>query len=78
MTLLNVIDSDKILTVNSIWENKFFESWAKVDAALVWKLWENQNWKQKTKKTKISNIMVPFFLYNKSYHFSNIIIIRVE
>ena len=43
MTLLEVIDYDEIVTLNSIWENKFLEPSAKVDAALVWKLWENQN-----------------------------------
>ena len=43
MTLLDVIDSDEIRTVNSMWENKFFEPWAKGGEALVRKLWENQN-----------------------------------
>ena len=47
MTLLDVIDLDKIWTVNetvnSMWEKKIFEPWAKVGAALVWNLWENQN-----------------------------------
>ena len=43
MTLLDVIDLDEILKVNSMWENKFLEPWAKTGAALVWKLWENQN-----------------------------------
>ena len=43
MTLLDVIDLDKILTVNSMWENKFFEPWVEVGVALVWNLWENQN-----------------------------------
>ena len=43
MTLLYIIDLDEILTVNSMWENKFLEPWVKVDAILVWKLWENQN-----------------------------------
>ena len=42
MILLDVFDFDKILTVNSIWENKFYEPWAKVGAALVWKLWKKQ------------------------------------
>ena len=54
MTLLEVIDLDKILTVNSMWENKFFEPWAQVGAALVWNLWKNQNLKkQLNKKTQI-------------------------
>ena len=43
MTLLNFIDLDEILTVNSMWENKFFEPWSKVGAALTWKLWWKQN-----------------------------------
>ena len=43
MTLLDVVDLDETSTVNSMWENKFFEPWAKVDAAYVWKLWENWN-----------------------------------
>ena len=30
MTLLDVIDLDEILTVNYMWENIFFEPWAKV------------------------------------------------
>ena len=30
MTLLDVIDLDKILTVNSMWEKEFFEPWVKV------------------------------------------------
>ena len=38
MTLLDVIDLDKVLTVNSTRENKFFEPWTKVGTALVWKL----------------------------------------
>ena len=38
MALLDVIDLDEILTVNSILVNKFFEAWAKVGAALVRKL----------------------------------------
>ena len=46
MTLLDVIDLDEIATVNSMWEDKFFELWVKVGAALVWKLWENQNGKK--------------------------------
>ena len=46
MTLLDVIDLNEILTVNSMWEKKFLEPWAKVGAALVWKLWENQNKKK--------------------------------
>ena len=33
-------------------ENKFFEPWAKVSAALVWNLWENQN-KKTMKKGQI-------------------------
>ena len=40
------IDLDKIWTVNFMWENKFFELWAKVGAALVWNLWENQHLKK--------------------------------
>ena len=44
MTLLDVFDLNKIWTVNFMWENEFFEPWAKVGAALVWNLWENQNW----------------------------------
>ena len=50
MTLLDVIDLDKIWTVNSMWENEFFEPRAKVGAALVWNLWENQNFKNKIVK----------------------------
>ena len=65
MIRLNVIDLGEILTVNSIWQNKFFEPWAKVDAALVWKSWENQNWFVFTpKKPKWLNMMVPNFLYS--------------
>ena len=51
MKLFDVIDSDKILTVKYMWENKFFKPWAKVGAALVLNLWENQN-----SNTKISKI----------------------
>ena len=37
-----------------LWQYKFFESWAKVGAASVWKLCENQDKKiLKTKKRKI-------------------------
>ena len=43
MTLLDVILFDAILPVNSMPEKNFFEPWVKVGAALVWKLWENQN-----------------------------------
>ena len=56
MTLLNVTDLDRIWIVNSMWENKFFKAWVKVGAALVWNLWENENWKKKIlmkRKTKI-------------------------
>ena len=35
MTLWDVIDLDEILTVNSMWESKIFEPWAKVGGALV-------------------------------------------
>ena len=38
MTLLDVIDLNKILTVNSMWEYKFFEPRAKVGATLIQKL----------------------------------------
>ena len=38
MTLLDVINLDEILMLNSVGENNFFEPWAKVGAALVWKL----------------------------------------
>ena len=68
MTMLDIIDLDEILTVNSVWENKFFEPWAKVGAALVWKLWENQN-KKKTKKRKLLNMIVFNFLYSNIYLF---------
>ena len=34
MTLLHVIDWDKISTVNSMSENKFFQPWAKM--GVVW------------------------------------------
>ena len=44
MTLLDVIDLVKIRAVNSMWENKFFELWAKLGSALVWNLWENQDY----------------------------------
>ena len=52
---LDVMDLNKILTVNSTWVNKFLKPWAKVGAAFVWKLWENQNLKKnlKTEKTKM-------------------------
>ena len=56
MTLLDVIDLDEILTVNFMWKKNFFEPLVTVGAALVWKLWENQNLKffeKKPKKTKI-------------------------
>ena len=55
MTLFDVIDLDKIWTVNFMWQNKFFEPWAKLAVTLFWKLWKNQNFKnkKKTKKTKI-------------------------
>ena len=43
MTTLDVIDMDEILNINSMWQNKFFEPWAKVGAALDRKLWENEN-----------------------------------
>ena len=52
MTLLEaIIDLDEILTVNSMWQHKFFEPWAKLGAPLVWKFWENQN-KKNVKKPK--------------------------
>ena len=35
MTLLDVIDFDEILTVNSMLETKIFEPWTKVGAAFV-------------------------------------------
>ena len=35
MTLLDFIDFDKIWTVNSMWENKFFKPWAEVGATSV-------------------------------------------
>ena len=38
MIPLNVIDLDKIWTVNSKRENKFFEPWAKLGVTLVWNL----------------------------------------
>ena len=43
MTLFDVIGLDDILTVNSMWRNKFFEPLAKMGATLIWKLWKNQN-----------------------------------
>ena len=54
MTQLDVIDLYQILTVSSMWQI-FFQPWAKVGAALVWKLWENRNkiFFSKPKKTKI-------------------------
>ena len=52
MTLLDVVDLDKISTVNSMWENEFLEPWAKVGAALVKNFWENLNL-IKLKKTQI-------------------------
>ena len=56
MTLLDVIDLDEMLTVNFMWQNKFFGPLPKVGAALVWDLWENQNKKIKkiNQKTKIN------------------------
>ena len=38
MTLFDVSDLDEILTVNPMRQKNVFESWAKVSAALVWKL----------------------------------------
>ena len=61
MTLLDVIDLDKIWTVNSMWQKKFFEPWAKVGAALGLKLWK------KEKKRKWLNMMNPSFLYSNFY-----------
>ena len=58
MTLLDVINLDKILAVNSMWENTFFERMAN-GVALVWKLWKNQN----EKKCKLWNMMGPNFFY---------------
>ena len=58
--LLDIIDLDKILTVNSMWENKFSEPWAKMGAALVWNLWENQN-KKNEKRRNLLNMMFPNF-----------------
>ena len=70
MTLMDVIDLDEIVTVNSMWEIQIFEPWAKVGATLVWELWENQYKKIfEQKKPKLSNMMVPNFLYNNSYFF---------
>ena len=43
MTILDVIDLDQSWTVNSMWENKFFELGAKVGTALVRNLCENRN-----------------------------------
>ena len=66
MTVLNVIDLNKIWTVNSMWRNKFFEACAKVGATLVSKLWEKKILTKK--KQKLLNIMVPNFLYINSYY----------
>ena len=33
---MDLIDLDKIWTVNSILENKFFEPWTKIGVVLVW------------------------------------------
>ena len=35
MTPVDVMNLDKMLTVNSMWKNKFFEAWAKAGAGLV-------------------------------------------
>ena len=43
MTLLDVINLDKMWTANSMREKKLFVPRAKVGAALVWNLRENQN-----------------------------------
>ena len=53
MTLSDIIDLDEILTVNSMWENKFFEPWVKVGAALVWRYEEIKKSFKKPKSTKI-------------------------
>ena len=71
MTLLKIVELDEILTLNSTWENKFFEPWAKVSTALVWKLWENQNKKtikKKPKKRKLLDTMIHNFLYSYIYN----------
>ena len=57
MSLLNVIDLDKIWPVNSMWENKFFEPRVKVGTALVWNLWENQNEENFLKNEKKTQII---------------------
>ena len=43
MTLLDVIDLDKIELVNSLRENIFFEPWMELGAASVWALGKKQN-----------------------------------
>ena len=65
MTLLHVINSDKSLPLNSMWENKFLEPLAKVGAALVWNLWENKNFKE-LKKNQLLNMIVLNFLFSNS------------
>ena len=68
---LDVINSGEILTVNSMWQNKFFELWKKVGVALVRKLWESRIKKKwnNPKNRKLLNLRVPNFLYSNSCHF---------
>ena len=58
MTVLEDVDLDVSLIVNSMWQNKFFEPWAIVSAALGWKLWGNQN------KKKILNLKTKIIEYD--------------
>ena len=51
MTLLDGIDWESNLTVNFMWENKFFEPWTKV-GAFWFGNYEKIKIKKKTKKMK--------------------------
>ena len=62
MTLLDVIDLDKIWIVNSMWEPNFLshgQKWARLWFGITEKI----NIKKKNFKQKLLNIMVPNFLY---------------
>ena len=75
MTLLDVIDLNIILTVNSMWENKF-SSHGRKWTRLWFASYENIKI-QKPKNPKLFNTVIPNFLYSNSYHFFNIIFIII-
>ena len=52
MTLLDVIDLDEILIVNSMRDKKFFEPLAKGGATLVWKFMKKSQFKKIKGKQK--------------------------